>query len=66
MNPQSRDNESQDARNERWKSAQRMGEFRDEFTGGLTPVLFNGTFLVPDQNYIDAENARRERRKSGR
>lgn len=58
MNPQARDNESQDARNERWKSAQRTGEFRDEFTGGLTPMKFNGTYLVPDQDYIDAERRR--------
>ena len=53
-----RTEQEQDARDERLIAAQRTGEFTDAFTGGLCPMHFDGTFLVPDQDYLDAERRR--------
>lgn len=61
-----RTKESQDNRDDRWKKARTDGEYTDMYTGGLCPMRLEHGFLVPDQNYIDAENARRERIRNGR
>ena len=50
---------SRDARDERLIAAQRTGEYTDQFTGGLCPMRFEHGFLVPDQDYLDAEERRR-------
>lgn len=65
MNPQPRTNDSQDARNERLTNALTAGEYTDAFTDGLCPMHLEGNFLVPDQDYLDAETRRIERRRNG-
>lgn len=56
-----RTKDGRDTRDELLQKALTDGEFTDQFTGGLCPMRLKHGFLVPDQEYIDAENARRRK-----
>lgn len=60
-----RTEDDRDTRDELLQRARTAGEYTDAFSGGYCPMMLRYGFLVPDQDYIDAENTRRERRRNG-
>ena len=59
MNPQSRNKDNQDQRDERWARARRTGHYQDDFTGGGVPMELIDGRLVPKPGYIEAAKRRR-------